>query len=66
MGVAHRPDARIAKLKDGRTRLAYKPTHVVDLKTGAIVAAVAHQADVADPMSMEASPTEAEANRRTA
>ena len=25
------PDARIAKLKDGRTRLAYKPEHVVDL-----------------------------------
>jgi transposase len=55
-------DARIAKLKDGRTRLAYKPEHVVDLETGAIVAAVVHPADVADPASVEASLTEAEAN----
>jgi transposase len=56
------PDARIAKLKDGRTRLAYKPEHVVDLETGAIVAAVVHPADVADPASVEASLTEAEGN----
>ena len=60
------PDARIAKLKDGRTRLAYKPEHVVDLETGAIVAAVVHPADVADPASVEASLTEAEANLQTA
>jgi len=60
------PEARIAKLKDGRTRLAYKPEHVVDLETGAIVAAVMHPADVADPASVEASLTEAEANLQTA
>src|SRR5512137_185135 len=59
-------DARIAKLKDGRTRLAYKPEHVVDLETSAIVAAVVHPADVADPASVEASLTEAEANLQTA
>lgn len=59
------PDARIAKLKDGRTRLAYKPEHVVDLETGAILAAVVHPADVADPASLEASLTEAEANLQT-
>jgi len=59
-------EARIAKLKDGRTRLAYKPEHVVDLETGAIVAAVVHPADVADPASVEASLTEAEANLQTA
>jgi transposase len=59
-------DARIAKLKDGRTRLAYKPEHVVDLETGAIVAAVVHPADVADPASVEASLTQAEANVQTA
>jgi hypothetical protein len=59
-------DARIAKLKDGRTRLAYKPEHVVDLETGAIVAAVVHPADVADPASVEASLTEAERNLQTA
>ena len=31
------PDARIAKLKDGRTHLAYKPEHAMDLDTGAVV-----------------------------
>jgi transposase len=33
------PDARIARLKDGRTRLAHKPEHAVDLDTGAVEAA---------------------------
>lgn len=60
------PDARIAKLKDGRTRLAYKPEHVVDLETGAILAAAVHPADVADPASVEASLTQAEANLQAA
>jgi len=31
------PDARIVRLKDGRTRLGYKAEHVVDLETGAVV-----------------------------
>src|SRR4030081_2720695 len=31
------PEAKIAKLKDGRTRLAYKPEHAVDLDTGIVV-----------------------------
>src|SRR4029453_13978062 len=38
------PEARIAKLKDGRSHLAYKPEHAVDLDTGAIVAAEIHPA----------------------
>ena len=42
------PEARIAKLKDGRTHLAYKPEHAVDLDTGAIVAAEVHAADQGD------------------
>src|SRR6202035_104241 len=33
------PEAKIAKLKDGRTHLAYKPEHAVDLGTGIVVAA---------------------------
>jgi hypothetical protein len=33
------PDAKIAKMKDGTTHLAYKPEHAVDLDTGAVVAA---------------------------
>jgi transposase len=31
----HDPDARIAKMKDGRTHLAHKAEHAVDLDTGA-------------------------------
>jgi transposase len=55
-------EARIAKLKDGRTRLAYKPEHVVDLETGAIVAAVVHPADCSDAESIEISMGKAEEN----
>ena len=32
------PDARIAKMKDGRTHMAYKAEHAVDLNTEALVA----------------------------
>jgi hypothetical protein len=39
------PDARIAKMKDGTTHLAYKPEHAVDLDTGVVVAAPIHPAD---------------------
>ncbi len=43
------PDSRIAKMKDGRTHLAYKAEHAVDLETEAIVAAEVHTADQGDP-----------------
>jgi transposase len=46
------PDARIARLKDGRTHLAYKPEHAVDLDTGAVVAAEMHAADQGDTSTM--------------
>lgn len=46
------PDARIAKLKDGRTHLAYKPEHAMDLDTGAVVAAAVHPADQGDTATM--------------
>src|ERR671927_510297 len=46
------PEARIAKLKDGRTRLAYEPEHAVDLDTGAIVAAEVHAADQGDTATL--------------
>ena len=42
------PDARIARMKDGTTHLAYKPEHAVDLDTGAVVAAEVHAADEGD------------------
>jgi transposase len=46
------PDARIAKLKDGRTHLAYKPEHAMDLETGAVVAAEIHLADRGDTATL--------------
>src|SRR5512135_3398332 len=46
------PDARIAKLKDGRTHLAYKPEHAMDLDTGAVVAAEIHFDDQGDTTTM--------------
>src|SRR3954468_14002899 len=56
------PEARIAKLKDGRTHLAYKPEHAVDLGTGAIVAAEIHPADQGDTTTLPATLATAEAN----
>lgn len=46
------PEAKIARMKDGRTRLAYKPEHAVDLDTGAIVAAEVHPADQGDTTTL--------------
>src|ERR1700755_1338497 len=46
------PDARIARMKDGRTHLAYKPEHAVDLDTGAVVAAEMHRADQGDTTTL--------------
>jgi transposase len=46
------PDAKIAKLKDGRTRLAYKPEHALDLDTGAVIAAEMHAADQGDTATL--------------
>lgn len=42
------PDSRITRMKDGRTHLAYKAEHAVDLKTEAIVAAQITHADRGD------------------
>lgn len=42
------PDARIAKLKDGRTHLAYKAEHVVDLESDVVVEAEIYPADESD------------------
>jgi transposase len=56
------PEARIAKLKDGRTRLAYKPEHAVDLDTGVIVAAEIHAADRGDVTTLPETLKAAEAN----
>ncbi len=47
------PDARIARMKDGSTHLAYKPEHAVDLDTGVIVAAPIHPADEGDTTTLD-------------
>jgi transposase len=44
----HDPDARITKMKDGRTHLAHKAEHAVDLETGAIVGVTVQDADDGD------------------
>lgn len=44
----HDPDAKVAKMKDGRTHLAHKAEHAVDLETGAIVAVTLQGADEGD------------------
>ncbi|MEI7611181.1 MAG: transposase [Rhodospirillaceae bacterium] len=45
-------DARIAKMKNGSTRLAYKPEHGVDLDTGIVTSAVIHLADQGDTTTL--------------
>ena len=55
------PEARIARMKDGTTRLAYKPEHAVDLDTGAIIAAKIHPADQGDTRTLAGTLEQAEA-----
>jgi len=44
----HDPDAKITKMKDGRTHFAHKAEHAVDLETGAVVAVTVQGADEGD------------------
>jgi transposase len=46
------PDAKITKMKDGRTHLAHKAEHAVDLDSGALVAVTLHGAEVGDTTSL--------------
>ena len=46
-------DARIAKMKDGRTHLAHKAEHAVDMDTGAIVAVTLQAADQGDTKTLD-------------
>ena len=48
----HDPEARITKMKDGRTHLAHKVEHAVDLDTQALVAVQVTGADVGDTASL--------------
>ena len=57
----HDPDAKIAKLKDGRTHLAYKTEHAVDLKSDLVVAAPVYHADESDTATLTQTLTMAQA-----
>jgi transposase len=48
----HDPEAEITRMKDGRTALAYKAEHAVDMDTGAIVTVTAHGGAVGDTSSV--------------
>ena len=48
----HDPEAGITKMKDGRTHLAYKAEHAVDLETGAVVAVTVASGDAGDTETM--------------
>jgi transposase len=49
----HDPDARITKMKDGRTHLARKAEHAIDLETGAIVGVTVQGADQGDTTTIQ-------------
>ena len=55
----HDPDAKITKMKDGRTHLAHKAEHAIDLDTGAIVGVTVQGADRGDTTTMQATLLEA-------
>ena len=56
------PDARITKMKDGTTRLAYKAEHAVDLETEIVVAADVKPADAADGETVKDTVVDAQGN----
>ena len=56
------PESRITQLKDGRTHLAYKAEHVVDLQSDVILAAEIYPADHGDTQTLVDSVMEAVEN----
>jgi transposase len=56
------PDSRIAKMKDGRTHLAYKAEHVIDIETELVLAAPIYHADAGDTDTFVDSVMEAQLN----
>lgn len=56
----HDPDARIAKMKDGRTHLAHKAEHAVDLDSGALVAVTLQAAGLGDTVTLRNTLNEAQ------
>jgi len=60
------PESRITQMKDGRTHLAYKAEHVVDLKNDIVLAAEIRKADEADTQTLVDSVMEAQNNLKEA
>jgi transposase len=58
----HDPDAKITKMKDGRTHLAHKQEHAVDMDTGAVVAMTLQGATEGDTATLEGTLEAAEHN----
>jgi transposase len=60
------PDSRITQMKDGRTHLAYKAEHVVDLESDLVLAAEVVPANHADTETMTDSVMQAQMNLQQA
>jgi transposase len=55
-------DSRIAKMKDGRTHLAYKAEHVIDLKSEVVAAGTIYPADQSDGETLLRSVSQSQEN----
>ena len=44
----HDPDAKVGRTKDGACDMIHKPEHIVDLKSGAVIAAKVRFGDAGD------------------
>jgi transposase len=60
----HDPDAQITKMKDGRTHLAHKAEHAVDLETGAVLAVTLQPATAGDTNTVYETLTQCGENMR--
>ena len=58
------PDSRITKMKDGRTHLAHKAEHAVDLDSGALLAVTLQPADAGDTATIGETLAEAQSVAR--
>ncbi len=58
------PDARITKMKDGRTHLAHKAEHAVDLTSGALLALTLQPANEGDTVTIQQTLKEAQTTAR--
>ncbi len=56
----HDPDARITQMKDGRTHLAHKAEHAVDMSSGALLAVTVQGADQGDTTTLAVTLEEAQ------